>query len=366
MTPRKPARKKAAPVVIAETAPQITIPTLPRNADGDVRFSPPVGFTSWPPVAEWVELHWACWLAQHGWCPKDIAQYLDHDRFFYGVGFTPSGERAYPHNAYEIGVKWLYRPTPKGVTLHATRDSDSGITNFMWGGSAGGTKSFSGRWEIISGCLFTKYGDFRAIITRRELEELRRTHLDDIAAEAKRINETLGDKEAVKVTLSPAVATFTRTGAKIIFGHCQHPGDEDKYLGDDYDIYHGDESSQMLWSQIVGVQARVRQDTKTGRLGRMFLTTNPGGPSHDEHVRYFIKKDITLAENYKYRAESYAFIQAALYDNPYYMDADGSFNTYETRLWMYAKARRKQLLDGDWNSVVGQFFGEFEAAVHVR
>lgn len=343
-------------------------PTLPRNADGDVHFLPPPGLTSWAPVAEWTEAHWACWLYQHGWTLEEIAQYLDHDRFFYGVGFTPSGERAHPHNAYEAGVKWLYRPTPKGVTLHATRDIGSGITNFMWGGSAGGTKSFSGRWEIISGCLFTTHEDYRAIITRRELEELRRTHMDDIATEARRINEALGQKDAVKVTTQPPLATFSVYGhvAKIIFGHCQNDGDEEKYLSDDYDIFHGDESSQMKWKQIVGIQGRVRQDTKTGRVGRMFLTTNPGGVSHDEHVSHFITKDISIVDNRKYRPSDYAFIQAALYDNPYYMDADGSFNTYETRLWMYAPARRKQLLDGDWSSVVGQFFGEFEKDVHVR
>ena len=313
-----------------------------------------------------MELEWSCWLSQHGWTPEQIAQYLDHDRFAYGVGFTPSGTRAYPHNAYEAGVKWLYKPTPMGVSLHATRDISSGVTNIMWGGSAGGSKSFSGRWEVISGCLFTEHEDYRAIITRRELEELRRTHLDDIALEARRINEAVGNKNAVKVTSQPPVASFEMTSAKIIFGHCLNKGDEEKYLSDDYDIYHGDESSQMLWEQTVGIQGRVRQDTKIGRVGRAILTTNPGGPSHDELVRHFILKDITKAENKKYRPEQYKFIQAALYDNPFYMDSDGSFDTYETRLWMYGPARRKQLLEGDWNAVVGQFFQEFNASSHVK
>ncbi len=339
--------------------------SLPRNAHGDVQFTPPLGFTRWPPVNEWTEALWAAWLLQHEWTPEQIAQYLDHDRFAYGVGFTPTGEQAFPHNAYEAGVKWLYKPTPKGVTLHATRDS-AAVTNILWGGSAGGTKSFSGRWEVIAGCLFTQREDYRAIITRRELEELRRTHLDDIGPEARKICEALGDKNAVKVTMQPPVASFERTGAKIIFGHCQNPDDHEKYLSDDYDIYHGDEATQMLWKQIVGIQGRVRNDTKVNRIGRMILTTNPGGPSNDELTRYFILKDITRAENKKYKPEQYQFIQAALYDNPFYMDADGSFETYETRLWMYGEARRKQLLDGDWSAVVGQFFTNFAEVSHVR
>ncbi len=330
-----------------------------------MNFIPPVGLTAWPPVEQWTEKEWSCWLSQHRWTPEQIAQYLDHDRFFYGVGFTPTGERAMPHNAYAAGVKWLYKPTPKGVTLHATRDS-AFVRNVLWGGSAGGTKSYSGRWEVISGCLFTTREDFRGIITRRELEELRRTHLDDIVLEARRINEALGDKNAVKVTMQPPLASFERTGAKIVFGHCQNKGDEEKYLSDDYDIYHGDESSQLYWSQTVGIQARVRNDTKTNRVGRMILTTNPGGPSHSELVRHFIAKDITFQENQKYRPEHYQFIQASLYDNPYYLDSDGTYDTYETRLWMYEPERRKQLLDGDWSAIVDQFFTGFDPLLHMQ
>lgn len=337
---------------------------LPRNADGDVCFVPPPGLTRWPPVEDWDEAIWSHWLTQHRWSLEDIAQYLDHDRFAYGVGITPTGERAGPHNAYEAGVKWLYKPTPKGCTLHATRHST--ITNILWGGAAGGTKSMSARWEAISGALFSGYGDYRAIIMRRELEELRRTHLDDIAQEAEKINDALGKKNAVKVTSNPAVASFETTGAKILMGHCQNPEDHKKYLGDDYDLFVGDEATTLLWKQIVGVQARVRQDTKTGRLGRMILTTNPGGPSHQECVEHFITKTVDTTKNKKYRADRYKFIQASLWDNPYYMDADGTFNEYETRLWMYDPERRQQMLDGDWNVIVNAYFEKFDPLLHVR
>lgn len=337
---------------------------LPRNADGDVQFTPPPGFRKWPPVADWTEAEWSHWLAQHGDTPEAISQYLDYDRYFYGVGLTPSGTRARPHNAHEPGVTWLYIPTPRGVTLHATGYSD--VSNILWGGSAGGTKSMSARWEAITGALFSAREDYRAIIVRRELEELRRTHLDDIDLEAKKICAALGNDKAVKVTSQPPVATFTTTGAKIIFGHCLNAGDENKYLGDDYDLFVGDEATTIRWKSIVGIQGRVRNDTKLNRVGRMILTTNPGGLSHDECVRHFILRNITPEENKKYLPEDYQFIQASLYDNPYYMDADGTFATYEKRLWMYEPERRKQLLDGDWDAIVNQFFPAFDPALHVR
>lgn len=329
-----------------------------------MRFTPPVGLTKWPPVEQWTELHWSCWLSQHKWTAERIAQYLDHDRFAYGVGFTPSGERAGPHNAYETGMRWLYKPTPKGVTLHQTRDSQA--TNILWGGAAGGTKSMSARWEVISECLFSKRDDYRAIISRRELEELRRTHLDKIASEASRINAVMGWKEStgIKVTSQPPVATFNASGAKVVFAHALNAGDEEKYLSEDYDLYVGDESTQMRWSQIVGIQGRVRNDTKINRVGRMILTTNPGGESHDEHVAHFIEKTITHLDNERYDPADYLFISAALYDNPHYMDADGTYTTYEKRLWMYTPARRKQLLNGDWSSIVGQFFTSYDPSIH--
>lgn len=330
-------------------------------------FLPPPGLTRWPPVEQWLEPEWACWLTQHGWTPEQIAQYLDHDRFAYGVGFTANGGRAYPHNAYDKGVTWLYKPTPKGVTLHRTREAGT-ASNILWGGSAGGSKSMSARWEIISQCLFAERDDYRAIISRRELEELRRTHLDKIGVEADRINKLLGwkDSNGIKVTSQPPVATFNTTGAKAIFAHCKDPDDHRKYLSEDYDIYVGDESTEMLWQQIVGIQGRVRNDTKLNRIGRMILTTNPGGPSHNEHVRHFILKDITLEENERYDPADYLMIQARLSDNAFYMDDDGSYKTYEKRLWMYEPERRKQLLDGDWSVIAHQFFQDFDPIRHVR
>ena len=338
--------------------------SLPRNANGDVVFVPPRGLTKWPPVQEWAETDWTCWLTQHGWSAEAIAQYLDRDRFLYGVGFTETGERAGPHNAYRDDVTWLYLPTPRGVTLHATRTS--GVPNFLWGGSAGCAKSHTARWEAIAECLFTTKEDYRAIVIRRELEELRRTHLDDLQLEQHKINDALGHT-AVKVTVQPPAATFNDTGAKIIFGHCQNLGDENKYLSEDYDLFIGDEATLLFWKQTVGIQGRVRNDTKRNRVGRMILTTNPGGHSHQACVEHFItKKGPSVARNKKYKPEQFAFIQSSLYDNPYYMDADGSYDTYETRLWMYDTERRRQLLDGDWQTVVGQFFSEFSPTTHIQ
>lgn len=303
-------------------------------------------------------------MTQRGYRSEQVAQYLDHDRFEFGVGFTPAGERARAHNAYEAGVKWLYKPTPKGVTLHETRHMD--IANTLWGGSAAGAKSMSARWEAIAECLFSGHDAYRAIVIRRELEELRRSHLDKIEWEAKKICEAIGNEKAIKVTSQPPVANFTTTGAKIIFGHASEEGSEDKYLSEEYDLFIGDEATLLRWKQITGIQARVRNDTKTNRRGRMILTTNPGGPSHHECVDHFITKQVSLVRNPRYAPEKYRYIPSSLYDNVFMMDADGTFSAYEDRLYMLEEDRRRQLLEGDWGAIVNSFFPRFSPDLHVR
>lgn len=309
-------------------------------------------------------MEWSCWLTQHGWTPEAIAQYIDHDRFVYGVGLTPAGERAGAHNAYERGVRWLYRPVPKAVQLHATRHS--GIPNILFGGAVGGTKSTAARWEAISECLFSGRENYRALVIRRELEELRRTHLDAIQSEHKKLCEALGDDKAIKVTSQPPVATFERTGAKLLFGFAASPGDELKYLSENYDLFIGDEATLLQWKQIIGIAGRLRNDPKINLVARMILATNPGGPSHQEIYDHFIAKTVTPDRNPGYAADDYTFVRSALYDNPFLMSATGDFWQYEKRLLAHDPERRKQLLEGDWAAIVDAFFPTFKAEMHVR
>jgi len=320
-------------------------------------FTPPPGLDRWPPVQLWTDAYWHHWLKQHDWSVARIQQYLDRDRYDYGFGLLKNGTLA-DHTNHDQAT-WLYHPIPLGVSLHASL-----VANLLFGGSAGSTKSTSARWQLWRRAfdeIFASRVDqpYRALIARRELEQLRRQHLDKFEHEAKRICLVLGDEKAIKVTQQPALVTVQRTGAKIVGAHAHAPGDEEKYLSEDYDDIVIDEATRLLPDQLIGIQSRVRSDPKLGIIGHSYWNTNPGGPSHDLCVRYFLTKNVTPEENDGYDPNDFAFIRARLYDNPYYMDADGSYTTYEKRLKMYRKARRRQMLDGDWNAVVGQFFESF-------
>ena len=67
----------------------------------DIRFIPPSGEDEWPIVSEWGYRHWFQWLAEHdrqfnsGWTRHRIDQYIQKDRYEYGLGFRRTEKEAY-------------------------------------------------------------------------------------------------------------------------------------------------------------------------------------------------------------------------------------------------------------------------------
>ena len=313
-----------------------------------VMFVPPPGRYSWPPVSEWGAVEWSCWLAQKGWTPPEIVQYLQVDRYRYGLGFKRHDKEAF---------KWFYTPGPRAVALHASKKP-----NTLYGGAVGGMKSHSARHDAYRHCFAIP--EFRAIIMRRTFPELRRSHLDKMVVESDRINAFF-QEEVMVWNKGDSELTFPKTGSKIIFGHCQNPGDEEKYLGDEYDAFYPDEAATYEKEQIIGVAGRLRS-TKPDVYPRLIATTNPGGAKTQWLKQWFIDKEVPFADNPRYDPGDYEYIPSMLYDNPYLMDPDGTYHQYESRLFAYSPQRRRQLLNGDWNALTGQFFAEWDPRIHVQ
>jgi phage terminase large subunit len=327
--------------------------------DNPVHFLPPNGPGSeWPPVDDWTDAEWGHWLREHNrfsylkqWTEAEIAQYLTVDRYKYGLGFG---------RKQGVVDKWFYNPTPIAVPFHSSK-----VPNILFGGAAGGSKSHSARHDAYMHCVAIP--EFRAIIMRRTMTELQRNHLDRAKSECIKMNHYLGqdifrlvDKEIRVDAHGPG------RESKIIFGHCQNVGDEEIYLGDAYDAFYPDEMATFEKKQIIGVAGRLRSE-KRGVIARLAGTSNPGGAHTLWLKEYYIDKDEATIqqENPRYRAARHTFIQAMLYDNPYYMDPDGTYTTYEDRLFAYDPERRRQLLLGDWSALSGQFFPEFSPHRHV-
>lgn len=329
--------------------------------DIPVRFMPPDGpDAEWPEVGAWTDKEWERWLLGHNaypflrqWTDEDVAQYLLRDRYFYGVGFGRKQGQI---------DQWFYTPTPVAIPFHSSK-----IPNILFGGAAGGSKSHSARWDAIRHCFAIP--EFRAIIIRRTFEELKHNHLDKARGECERMNDFFGRDIITLVATEHEIRVDCHgrgRESKIIFGHCQNLGDEEKYLGDAYDAFYPDEMATFEKKQIIGIAGRLRSE-KRGIVARLGGTSNPGG-AHTLWLKdYFIDKNeaVIREENPRYRAARYQFIPAMLYDNPYYMDPNGTYTNYEERLFAYDSERRRQLLLGDWTALAGQFFPEFHTARHV-
>lgn len=326
-----------------------------------LRFIPPGGpDAEWLPIKEWSDGDWAHWLREHNrypylkqWTEEEIAQYLTIDRFKYGLGF---GKKP------GIIDEWFYNPAPIAVPFHSSK-----VPNILFGGAAGGTKSHSIRNDAYRHAFAIPR--FRAIIARRTHEELKRNHTDLANSECARMNAFFGEERVEYLSTEHEIRVDVHgkgEEAKIIFAHCQNVGDEEKYLGPAYDAFYPDEMATFDKKQIIGIAGRLRSE-KPGVIPRLAGASNPGGANTIWLKDWFIDRleEKIREQNPRYKREKYQFISAMLYDNPYYMDPDGTYTNYEERLFAYDAERRKQLLLGDWSALTGQFFPEYSESHHV-
>jgi len=304
----------------------------------------------WLPCAQWGEADWRWWLRERGWPASEVERYWGwRERLTVRTG-RPRDKMGRLLQDRLLPKGWaptvLYAPTPKQVELHTAT-----ATTVLFGGAAGVAKSHGLRWDAHIRCLAVP--GYRAILLRRLFVELESTHLDRVRLEAPALGARLVGDEVRYPNESI-----------LRFGHCQNPGDEVKYLSTEYDAVYPDELATFERDPILEIMSRVRT-TKAGVTGVVRAGSNPGGPHTLWCVDFFMTKTVDREVYPYYRPEDYAYIPGRLEDNPYLMDADGTFATYERRLGMLHPVRRRQLLEGDWSAIEGQFFAEWRASAHV-
>lgn len=310
-----------------------------------MNFVPPPGLTKWPHVSKWQDAEWRHWLSQQGWDETRIQGYL-HDRIAHGFGVA-------------IGNKttWLYQPTPRQVEAHKV-----GASNLLYGGAAGGAKSHWMRWEFYKRCLMVPGS--RYLLFRRTFAELRDNHIDEARREVQRMTdlgiaaEYLSDDKMVVFNRGTKAESWLR------FAHCENEGDEEKYLSSQYEGVGLDELATFTQKQAMGILSRLRS-TIEGVKPMARCSSNPGGSQTLWVKQWFIDQEVTDEEDPYYEPADWAYVPSRLYDNPWLMDPDGSFRTYEKRLGPVGPERRRQLLDGDWDAIAGQFFAEWRPSIHV-
>lgn len=257
-----------------------------------------------------------------------------------------------------IDLSDRYTPQPRQAMLHASKARQT-----LYGGAAGGGKSVALRWDAIQFCL--ENPGLTAGLFRRTYPELKANHIRFLRQE---IPPEIGVWRE-----SDKIFTFFN-GSTIVCGFAENEADIEKYQGQEMGYIGIEEAGQFTAYQIAYLRGRNRaggwKPAQPDYLPRLVLTANPGGQSHDWLKSTFIDPapaetmfhDSSVADpdDPEDRGWSTMFIPASMKDNKY-IDRGyaGQFAGLPDEL---AAALR----DGNWDIVVGSFFGEtFRRSRHV-
>ena len=213
-----------------------------------------------------------------------------------------------------------------------------------YGGARGGGKSWALRRKLVALCL--RYPGIHCLLVRRSYSELKSNHLYPFLRE---YGALLSYSEAEKALLLPS-------GSRIDFGYCDSDRDVLRYQGQEYDIIAIDEATQLSEFRFSIFKACLRGVGDYPR--RMYLTCNPGGVGHAWVKRLFVDRRFRQGEN----PDDYDFIPALVYDNTVLTHSDPD---YVRSLESLPERLRDAWLLGRWDVFEGQFFPEFDTALHL-
>ena len=226
----------------------------------------------------------------------------------------------------------------------------SGETDVLYGGSAGGGKSYA---MIVDSLRYAHRPAHRALILRRSMPELREL-IDKSRELYPKAFKGAKFREVEKVWNFPS-------GAKIEFGFLERDADVYRYQGQAYSWIGFDEITHLPTEYSWNYLASRLRTTDPEIVPYMRCTANPGGVGASWVKKRYISPS---PPNEAFKGQdglTRKFIPARLQDNPY-LAMDGR---YEQMLMSLPPTQRRQLLEGNWDVAEGAAFTEFNLEMHV-
>nr|DAM75411.1 MAG TPA: Large subunit terminase [Caudoviricetes sp.] len=243
-----------------------------------------------------------------------------------------------------------YKPTAKQRLFHASKSNE-----ILYGGAAGGGKSYAIGWDAFLRCM--KYPGTSAYLFRRTYPELEQTLIKTMRMI---VPETLGKYYASNHEMQFVNGSVAR------FCHLSDEGDVIKYQGAEIQWLYFDELTHFSESMYNYIKTRLRAPLRLGVKPCVRCASNPGGPGHgwvkarfvdstDVGTHTVIKDtEITGRDGQKKTMKSVCeYIPATVYDNPHIDDI------YIVELQNKPSKLRDALLYGKWDAFEGQAFPEF-------
>lgn len=222
-------------------------------------------------------------------------------------------------------------------------------TEVLFGGAAGGGKSFG---QVIDALLFAlKYPGSKQLILRRTFAELDKSIIRTVLS--------LYPREIFTFNASAHVGRF-KNGSIVDFGYTANDNDVYQYQSAEYDVVRFDELTHFTQVQYIYLISRVRGANNFPK--QVKSSTNPGGVGHTWVKERFVDPAPPNTVFGGTDGVERIFIPSLLSDNKPLNDSDPD---YRKRLEALPEKEKKALLYGDWNIFDGQYFTEFDPAIHV-
>lgn len=240
-------------------------------------------------------------------------------------------------------------------------------TEFLYGGAAGGMKSFLLRTSAIRWCV--EVPGLQVYLFRRTLPDLRDNHLRGPTSFHVMLEPYIRSGHVKYRSVENEFEFWTRSILHLCY--CDSENDVEKYRGAEIHVLEIDELTHFSEYQYRFLRSRVRitgvkiPPQYKDRLPRIETASNPGSVGHAWVKRTFISPKQPM-EMWRASSEEGGmlrqFIPSKLTDNPYLTRDDP---TYADRLkGLGTDNLVRAMLEGDWDIVAGQAFEKLRRDIH--
>lgn len=263
--------------------------------------------------------------------------------------FLPAGTD--PHSLIVIDEDGkptvMYTPSRRadGVSKAAEFHSCT-IPNVLLHGPRGTGKSTILRFDAHMRAMASP--GFTYLILRRTMPQLRKSHLNFIEHEMKKLGGRYNKTE--NVAYYPEVDGKQSKG---FFSHCETEADVLNLLSSQFDLVIFDELTTFTLDMFLKISACARVPKDCGHSALVRAGTNPLGESTGDVMRYFISKNVSPDENPDYDPTEFHDIFVGAEDNEHL-----DMVQYQRRLKQLTGHARKAWLDGVWE-IEGAYFTDF-------
>ena len=231
----------------------------------------------------------------------------------------------------------VYKPQIYQEPFHA-----SNAPNLLALGTRGTGKSLMIRMDAILRCLMIP--NFRALIIRRTMPELRKSHLVYIEREMRLLGGTF--------LRTVSTAEFPN-GSTIVFAHCETEADILNFLSSEYGAIYFDELSTFTLNQFLQISAAARAPEGCGYQAIVRAGSNPLGVGAEWMEQWFVSKSVRLEDYPDYNPDDFE-MQFSTLDQNAHLDR----KAYTARLKNLPEHVRRAWLLGEF-VMDGAYFSDF-------